>query len=204
MIGYQIFHSATFDAEFFSSRFLRCTIWRRSPQQYSCIYDKMKEETAVAQGQCWRLLHHRLYAECGRGLLVHNCTLTVGKPYVQKFGPFFLFPVENVCKYARVSKHRITLTWATAKINVQNMANREYVEAYWRTAFAAPFVGCTISIQIVHAFDTLANKDSVSEVGAGKKVQALKTKFRKKHRKLAVSKESGTSPKMVASFWHEK
>lgn len=53
------------------------------------------------------------------------------------------------------------------------------------------------------AYVTLANKYSVSVMQAEKKIQALKTQFRREHRKCVVSKRSGGCLKKAAWFGYE-
>jgi hypothetical protein len=55
----------------------------------------------------------------------------------------------------------------------------------------------------VDAYDTLASKYCVSVMQVEKKIQALKTQFRREHRKL-VTKRSGSSPKKAAWFGYEQ
>jgi hypothetical protein len=55
----------------------------------------------------------------------------------------------------------------------------------------------------VDAYDTLASKYSVTVMQVEKKIQALKTQFRREHRKLVVSKRSESSPKKAAWFGYE-
>lgn len=55
----------------------------------------------------------------------------------------------------------------------------------------------------IDAYDTLASKYSVSVMQVEKKIQALKTQFRREHRKL-VSKTCGGSRKKAAWFGYEQ